>query len=70
MTIDRYTKSVLTVISLGLLFNGLIPWINPPEVKADVAGMDYYDLRSDYEFKKAVRYIVEDCDVVGNSISC
>ena len=70
MTIDRYTKSVLTVIALGLLLNGLIPWINPPEVKADVGGMDYRDLRRDRDFRKAVEYIVEDCSVSGSSISC
>ena len=34
-------------------------------LKADVAGMDYYDLKSDYDFKKAVKRIVEDCDVSG-----
>ena len=70
MIIDKYTKAIMTVIAVALFMIALNPWINPPEVKADVAGMDYYDLRSDYEFKKAVRYIVEDCDVVGNSISC
>ena len=30
-----------------------------PEVKADVGGMDYRDLRRDRDFKKAVTYIVE-----------
>ena len=48
-------------------------------VNADVAGMDYYDLRTDYDFKKAVRYIIESCDITGHvdddylyssSISC
>ena len=37
---------------------------------AEVAGMDYYDLKSDYDFKKAVRRIVENCSVDGESISC
>ena len=37
---------------------------------ADVAGMDYFDLRTDYDFKKAVKYIVERCDVSGSSIDC
>jgi hypothetical protein len=48
-------------------------------VKAEVAGMDYQDLRRDRDFKKAVAYIVEDCSVSGyvdgdylysSSISC
>ena len=30
-----------------------------PEVKAEVAGMDYSDLKSDRDFRKAVQYIVE-----------
>ena len=48
-------------------------------VYADVAGMDYGDLRRDRDFKKAVQYIVERCEVTGyvddeylhsTSISC
>ena len=32
---------------------------------ATVGGLDSYDLRTDYDFKKAVRYIVEDsCEIV------
>ena len=30
----------------------------PPKANADVAGMDYYDLKSDYDFKKAVKRVV------------
>ena len=33
------------------------------EAKADVAGMDAYDLMSDYDFKRAVQSIIENCDV-------
>jgi hypothetical protein len=33
--------------------------------QAEVAGMDYFALRTDYDFKKAVRHVVEDCDVSG-----
>ncbi len=36
MTIDRYTKSVLTVIALGLLLNGLNPWIAPTKAYAEL----------------------------------
>ena len=35
-------------------------------VKAEVTGMDYTDLRRERDFKKAVAYIVEDCDVSGH----
>jgi len=32
------------------------------DVTADVAGMDYYDLKSDYDFVRAVKYVVaENC---------
>jgi hypothetical protein len=41
MTIDRYTKSVLTVIALGLLLNGLNPWITPTKAYAE---LDSYSL--------------------------
>ena len=41
---------------------------------ADVAGMDYRDLRRDRDFKKAVKYIVDRCSVYiegdYGSISC
>ena len=30
------------------------------DVTADVAGMDYYDLKSDYDFKRAVMTILEE----------
>ena len=40
MTIDRYTKSVLTVIALGLLLNGLNPWIAPPKAYAEISSAD------------------------------
>ena len=33
-----------------------------PIAIAEVAGMDYYDLKGDYDFKKAVKRIVENCD--------
>ena len=37
---------------------------------ADVAGMDASDLRSDREFKRAVEYIVERCEIDGDEIDC
>ena len=41
-----------------------------PKAHADVAGMDYIDLRRDRDFKKAAQYIVENCQVEGEDISC
>ena len=35
---------------------------------AEVAGMGYGDLRRDKDFKKAVRYVVENCSVTGGEI--
>ena len=40
------------------------------EAGAEVAGMDYTDLKSDSDFKKAVKYIVENCSVDDEDISC
>ena len=76
------TLLFLTIFSLGYVFNDVLKeydlnLIN--NVKAEVAGMDYRDLRRDRDFKKAVAYIVEDCSVSGyvdgdylysTSISC
>ena len=40
-------------------------------VYADVAGMNYRDLRRDRDFRKAVKHIIEDCDVRSSGqISC
>lgn len=35
------------------------------EARADVAGMSYFQLRRDRDFKKAVEYIVQNCTVSG-----
>ena len=29
MTLDKYTKFIMTTLTLALLLNGLNPWINP-----------------------------------------
>ena len=64
-------KFLLSVIALCLVMITTKLYI--PEAQAEVAGMDSYDLRTDYDFKKAVEYIaediaediVEDCTVSG-----
>ncbi len=40
------------------------------QAKADVAGMNYNDLRLDLDFRRAVGRVVEICTVSGSSISC
>ena len=57
---------VAVIIALAILFRADDSFsLFANEAKAEVAGMDYFDLRSDYDFKRAVRYIVEDCEVSG-----
>ena len=57
----------LTIFSFGYVTSDLLGdnKINlVGEVKAEVAGMDSYDLRYDYDFKRAVRKVVENyCEV-------
>lgn len=69
--IDKYTKIVLTVIAVGL-WVPIMQSINlVQEAQADVAGMSYRDLRRDRDFKKAVKYVVNNsCYVDGESIYC
>ena len=70
------TLLFLTIFSLGYVFNDVLKEYDLnliDTVKAEVAGMDYRDLRRDRDFKKAVAYIVEgivediveDCSVSG-----
>ncbi len=53
-----------TVIALAILFRADEGFLSF-EAKAEVAGMDSYDLRYDYDFTSAVESVVEDCDVSG-----
>lgn len=57
------------IFSMGYLFNDLVGKILKP-AHADVAGMDYYDLKYDWDFERAVESIIEDCTVDGKYISC
>jgi hypothetical protein len=59
---------ILGVMAFGILVIAL-PSTSPiPEVRAEVAGMDYWDLKSDYDFKKAVKRIVNNCSVEGGYV--
>ena len=75
-------KYILSVIAVCLVLITAKLYI--PEASADVAGMNHLDLRRDYDFKKAVRYliendydiedsiedIIEDCEVSYGEIDC
>ena len=41
MTIDRYTKAVLTVIAIGLMLLGLNPWVQPTPTEAGLMESRY-----------------------------
>ena len=42
---DRYTKFILTIIALGLMFNAINPWIAPTLLEALISDNLYSDLR-------------------------
>ena len=50
-------NTLLGVIAVCLFMITLKLYV--PEANAEVSGMDYYELRTDYDFKKAVKYVVE-----------
>ncbi len=58
----------LGVMSKSLVDGEALSFVS--EAYAKVAGMDYWELRRDWDFKKAVKYIVERCSVDGEDISC
>lgn len=59
--------AVITAFLFGYVTSDVVNNVNNgfiSDAKAEVAGMSYYDLRRDRDFKKAVRYIVNsDCTV-------
>ena len=44
-----FVSNIVTNVDFGII----------SKANAEVAGMGYYDLKSDYDFKKAVRRVVE-----------
>ncbi len=66
MTTPKAIFYGLIAIALAILFRPQIQPLFIETAHADVAGMDSYDLRYDYDFKNAVKSIVEDCDVSGH----
>ncbi|MEC7832245.1 MAG: hypothetical protein VX440_00530 [Pseudomonadota bacterium] len=64
----------LTIFSFGYVFNDILKEYNLniiDKVKADVAGMDYRELRRDRDFKRAVRHVISgNCYVDGSYVYC
>ncbi len=60
---------IIFIFLLGFFIRDLSKKIVSP-ANAEVAGMDSFDLKTDYDFKSAVRSIVEDCIVEDGQISC
>lgn len=69
-------KKIILILLIGIFIGcstsrGITPILNQ-QAKAEVAGMDAFDLKYDYDFKKAVKAVVEDsCSInSNNTISC
>lgn len=67
-------KNIL-ILTTGILFglfianNSHIDFVQP--ANAEVAGMDSWDLKTDYDFKRAVKEIISsDCHISRNDIYC
>ena len=66
---------VVVSFMVGYIANDFVKTLDVSLIRpaqASVAGMDYRDLRRDRDFKRAVRYVVENCRSRGadNYISC
>ena len=60
--------AMLTAFLAGYCINDIVGEF-APLANAEVAGMDYSDLRSDSDFKKAVRRVLEsNCSVDGGYV--
>ena len=56
------------MIALAVLFR--VDGAVITEANAEVAGMSHKDLRRDKDFKKAVNYLVEKCEITHSKIKC
>ena len=63
---------LVAVFSFGYAVNDIVQETKPVifPLQAAVAGMDYYDLKRDRDFSRAVESIIEDCYVDDDYISC
>ncbi len=60
LTNPRSILMGLALVALAIFFRLDDSSLLIAEAKAEVAGMNYYELRSDYDFKRAVKSIAED----------
>lgn len=51
---------------IGLFMGSILNSLSLQPANATVAGLNNYDLRNDYDFKKAVRYVVENSCIIVN----
>ena len=59
------------MLALAHLFQPVVQeLLSVSEARAEVGGLNYSELRGDRDFQRAVRSIVEVCNVRGNNISC
>ena len=63
LTIPQSILIGSVVVALAIIFQPDLPLAS--EAKAEVDGMDRFDLEQDRDFRKAVESIIEDCVVSG-----
>ena len=62
-------KFLLSVIAVCLVM--ITSKLYIPEAHAEVGGMDSWDLANDYDFKRAVKKVVQgNCIIDGDDIAC
>ena len=62
---DKYTKFILTLIAVGIFSINVQLFKDDiiTSANAEVAGMDWFELKRDFDFKRAVKSIVRRCSV-------
>ena len=74
--LERSVKIILGILTVGVFLNAFATPIGTElfgtkDANAEVAGMDWKELRNDSDFESAVRDVVEDyCYARGNGIWC
>ena len=75
---DKYTKSILTVIAVGIIALNIQLFDNDKisnisfltKANATITEYSWKDLTKNNEFVKAVEWIVESCETSGSEIEC
>ena len=62
---DKYTKFILTLIAVGIFSINVQLFKDDiiTSANAEVAGMSWFELKRDFDFKRAVKSIVRRCSV-------